>query len=329
MYLSSDQLKKEMLSLLLKEKNENGLPIIFTFIDGTVIDQINFDNNKLLVNVFTNTNKNEVYIKADIKNKYFYDISILPYTKIINVELHPNYKNPKLIPDFEGKKFKIAKEFLELIKVNERKTIVFEFSDYIYLPGYELNPSKTFKIDVGVLKLSSDKGRSFNSCIVFYLARSKNTFYKGSYIPLDKCLSWENIENNMYKEANKRLKTITEDKDINIIIRTTKTKELKQLTLSSKMFLDQIKKENLFPLLYTLKFNKVNDRTHENCLVCGTKLFSKEQIYVHLLNDGNLSTDASPKSINHFSFFPVGKECLSLIPENYLFSKEFLIKTNR
>jgi hypothetical protein len=329
-FMSLDDLKKYLFLILSKEQNKAGVPIFITFLKNTEVIGNKLDKkNQLLVNLFTNKNKTEIYIKTKSTSKTFFDYRILPFSKIINIELHPNYRPFRNVPISNNKGEEIIRQLFNFINLNDTKTIVFEFSDYVYLPNYDLVPLRVLKIDVGVLKLCWDSSKNFKPYVIFYSKNSKKTFYKADYFPFDTCSNWENVENHMYKEAKKSLKNIPGKITPKIRVKTTKSKDYKEIIISSEAFIDKEKISNLYPLIYALKFNKTIDRTHENCLVCGAKLFSDEQTFVHLLTDGNLISNPDSKISNHFNYFPVGKECLSLIPIDYHFSKFDLIKANR
>lgn len=315
--------------MLLREENKHGIPLIFTFIEGTLINDIKLDkNNKLLVHLFYNKSNMEVFFHTKSGSSTYFYLRALPFLKIIDIELHPDYKNLKALESFKNRGNEIINQLFESIKLNEIKTIVFEFSDYVYLPAYDLVPIKFLKLNIGVLSLSWDGSRNYKLNVVCYSKNSKKKFYKVNYFPFNQCIGFEDYENHMFKKGNDLLKTkIKEISEIKI--RTTKTKEIKELIIVPENFIDKEKILGLYPLIYSLKLNKTIDRTHENCLICGTKLFSKEQIYVHLLVDGNLTTNPKKDANNHFNFFPVGKECLSLIPEDYQFLKTDILNSNR
>lgn len=329
-YNSLEELKSEMLSLLLKEENDHGIPVIISFAEGTYIPDIKLDKeNKILVNLFSDKYKKELFIITSTKGRTYYYFRVIPFEKVLSFELHKNYKNLKFIRGFENRYDEIISQLFKDIKMNQTKKLVFEFSDYVYLPKFDLEPIKNLKIDVAVKALSSDKGRNFKASLLFYLKNSNRRFLEKTYFPFQKCTKYENVESFMFDEANKNLIENLEDKNTQITIKATKVKEFKELVITFTDNINKKKFNNLFPLAFSLKFNKTNDRTHENCLVCGTKLHSNEQIYVHLLTDGNLTIIPESRIDNHFGFFPVGRECLSLVPENYHFTKETLINFNR
>lgn len=338
-YSSSENLKNYLLSLLNQletEERTKGLPLIFKFQDDTIINDIKLDNKfSLLTNIVSDVNNKDVFFFTKPGARSYWKIQSLPYSKILKIDLHPDYKTLNQIENTGRSYNEILSHLFNKISLNNRKTIVLEFIDFVYLPGYSLHPVKSLKTDIGNLELCWDNSKIYKPTVVFYAkGSSSKKFYKASYFPFEKCYSWEILENYLFKEGKKNLteQIVNKEeikKEFEVKIRTTKTANSKEIIIKSSDFIDQEKIEGFFPLMFAFKFAKLTDRTHENCLVCGTKLFSDDQLYVHLLNTGNLTSIPGSFVDNHFNYFPVGKECLSQIPEEYLFTKTDLIRSNR
>ena len=58
-----------------------------------------------------------------------------------------------------------------------------------------------------------------------------------------------------------------------------------------------------------------------SCFCCGKKILNPIN-YVHLLTNGNIvSTDQEFDSGSDQGFFPIGNECKSKVPNNFIFKK--------
>lgn len=350
---SSEQSLKAYVLQLITENEEGGLgiPLIFEFHEGTEIDGIKLKkDNILLCRAHAGSKKQEVYLDLKPSAGSSWYLRVIPFNRLKSVKIHPDYKKSSLIDDSVYCDTIIREELFKEIPLRSRKKLVFEFAEKVFIPGYDLLPSEKFTIDVGVQELSWDRSKNFKPDLLFYLKNSKK-FYQSKYFPFNKCLSWRTVEMQLYHEQRQNLHNVTtrsknngetktkpiEDAssgfdntdEIRVSIRATRTKTNNSIVLSSFSAMHLEKKEGYFPLFFVFKFNKTNERTHENCLVCGTKLYSKEQTYVHVLLNGYLTTNPSAAVPEHFQFFPVGKECMNSVPPNYLFDQEQLRQANR
>lgn len=294
---------KEILSSLIEINDGKGIPIVFTFIEKISTNYFTTNkDNQVLCNVINDNNT--FYLQFKPLSKTLINIANLPIEKIIKISIHEDYKRLIEIPNISNQEQAIIKQLNQSVGINERKTFVFSFIDDVYLPYYNLNPQKEFRIDVGKKMLSEDKSRNFLETIVFYIKSSvDNRFLLKNYFPFEKCLDISEFELHVF---NKSIDKISIESEFKINIRSTKTLPHREIEFSSEDLKSIEKTENHFPIALVFKTDKKNTRTHDNCLICGTKLFAKEQIYVHLLEDGNIITDLSAKVDQHFSFFPVG-----------------------
>lgn len=327
-YSSLDHLSDDLFMLLKLDRNNKGIPIIFTFQEGTQLSDIKLNRkSQLLTRVFSNNTRTKIFFETKEGLRSYWLLQTIPFANIIDLGLHENYKSNTVgYPDYKDKITFITNSLKESIPINQRKVFYFQFSEYVYLPGYSLSPMKIFKIDVSVQELCFDKSRNFIPTLIFYAkGKNNNKFYRYHYFPFHLLVNYKTPEEYLFESAHKSLHEKKENSNFLIKVKTSKTAVYKELIISSHEIPEK-REDNYFPLLFILKFNKTNDRSHDNCLVCGTKLYLNEQLYVHLLSNGNLVLDTSTKIPNHFNFFPVGKECLSLVPKEFLFT-EYEIKS--
>lgn len=299
---------------------KKGLPIIFKFSKGAYSPYMKIlDDGILIVSLEVHNNTPYLILKPGAKT--IYNTTAIPIEDLLTVEIHPDYNKKYNVTDYTQDR--IIAELLNEIPENTSKKIVFEFSNKVYLPGYSILPKTIYEITTSVLTLSSDKGRTWKKRVIFYIGKSKS-YYNPEYFPFDNCIKWSLKEDYDFKIKKNSVKTSS----FKININTAKTREIKSITISSDDEFDNLKTHEHFPLALLIKFENIKERTDENCLICGTKLNPRLNDFVHLLNTKVLTKNPLLKIENHFQFFPVGSECKQYVPEEYIFTKEYLRDVN-
>ncbi|WP_159479704.1 hypothetical protein [Chryseobacterium sp. 18068] len=314
------------------EKYDNkGLPFEIHFSEQVNIPGVKLNSkNSILVNIITSNSKKEIYYRTKAAGTTFYNIGNIPVNKVIDIRIHSDYKLLKTAENTGNDATIIDQSIMKQIALNQRKTLIFQFSNFIYYPQYNLKPTKTLEIEIEILELSIKNANEFKPTVVYYAKKKSKQFYLSGYFPFEKCNDWILKDDFLFNKAKDFLESeVVSRTELSIKIKTSKTKNYKELVINPQNFVDINKSENLLPIAYILKYDRTIDRSHQNCLVCGTKLFAEEQIYVHILTNGYLTTEISTKVKNHFGFFPIGSECLINISNKYQFTKSELMLANR
>ena len=304
---------KKLLNLF---KTEKKVPLVFYFSHKLKIEHLMSKADFELITScsyrYRGDGSLQLYLVPKINSKQLFPISAIPTNSCNFIEVHPEFNLLQNIPDgpFQTKE-DFENAIKELLELDQRKILLFEFTNKTYVPEYEMEPTDYIKVECINREISYNNGRTFVERVNLFVKPGARRFYYPENIPFSKV-----SQISIFAEENEPyyLETHVLGKKTRLQIKKS-TKKEEELQIAGVNWL------NLQSLLVRIK-SKKRVRSEDGCLLCGRPITNENPYYTNLTSNGYLVDTPSTKNINHFGFFKVGPECSKHLEDSYLFSFE-------